>query len=874
MNRAPARWLLDLNLGGRRLRLTNGEPVVVDGELYVEGLDVKAVGYSTTSTRVVIFAEPEGGWAQWVARLGPLEELPAQLWWHRDGQTLDEAKLMLDGRLVDLEFDAPGEPVDGTLIRNSLGSSQLMPDPAAVVKRSDYPLAAEEAYGLAAPVVLGYPGTSQGGSNEYGCVPAPLIRDVGDGTWLIASGWISATQVDIHRVGGGDGLFQKWSNAPTQYVTTFSGQRFTIVNDASVPLGFRIQDGVYLVSHDRADPGDDHGGIGAPDGRTLRGAAEVMRWVLQRYTSIQVDDARWANAADVLDAYKLDTYIDEHVDAWEWIERGVLPFLPVKVRQGADGMFLALHRYRSTEADVFRELSTVRGDIERTSRVGRRHELRNVFSVEFCYTSRGAFRARRMLDDSGPVGSAGPGSFDELFLQRADLQRSVDRFGRREADPIRCPITWDAATAGRVLSDAADRHGWPMRAVQYVCGIEYDDLEPGMYVRVVDPEVSIDARALIEEVTLDVEEIVLDLTILDSPLDIEVPEAEAACVPPQFLLAQLDPEATNPPEVGGSIRVQTSYTGTEPTISYEWYIDGGATLLVGETTDTLDPIPEAAAGDFIRCIVTITNACGFQTAFIDTAPLPAAATSPSDLSFDHWYDATDGVSPTYVDVSGTDRLVSIQDKGTASAKATAGTTGAPKTTTTIDGASADVPGPFAVAQSHDCRATGLGRTGVSEWTSYAIVPLDDVGTNLNTYAAIRSTTIADFWFNLKNGTTNAKLQISGSAGSVEFDAPRDAAYPAGSAAIIIARRTGGRVKVEVWYDIGSGVVHPAETDVVDWYSGSYEVEDVAVGGRGTTTASWNQSHFREWGWKDAAISDADVATLAQYAADVLGWTLP
>jgi hypothetical protein len=512
-----ARWLVELDVYGHTVRLSSADAVTVDGERYGPGVEVGATGLTADKAGIdVVGWEPPGGWAVYVATVGPLEERPCRLYWHRDGQTLTEARTVINGVAVGVEHAGPGEPLSFTLQRRS-GDEEMAPPPTAIISRADFSNAVNDALGQHYALIFGYPG-SRGGGNTLPSIPLHVLSSgVGStATLALALGEVNATTCTVSRVSGGNGTFANWSSAPIT-TDTASGRTISYVQNlpATAPSGFFVDDGRYLAAFDESDANS--GGVVGYDGVVLRGAGSVARWLLETYTSQPIDRTRWDREQDWLDAYKVDTWIDEPIAPTEWISRALLRFLPARLRQGARGWWIQPQRYTATAAQVVRQLSADRGEVRRSSRIKQRDDLYTRFSISY-RRGQSKYYAARTLQAQPGILAPTPGGYDVRELGRLDLALAELRFGVRPAPHIECAMTWDNSTASLILQDQADRHGWPKRAVQYVGGLDLDDLDPGQYVEITDTEVGMHgALALVEEVTVDVTEVVLDLTLLDTP---------------------------------------------------------------------------------------------------------------------------------------------------------------------------------------------------------------------------------------------------------------------------------------------------------------------------------------------------------------------
>ena len=81
------------------------------------------------------------------------------------------------------------------------------------------------------------------------------------------------------------------------------------------------------------------GGLVNPFGEgELTRAGDLCRWALQRSGQI-IDDGAWANLAPILNQYQFEGYInDPKITAWDWLNGNILPFLPITVMMGPNGL--------------------------------------------------------------------------------------------------------------------------------------------------------------------------------------------------------------------------------------------------------------------------------------------------------------------------------------------------------------------------------------------------------------------------------------------------------------------------------------------------------------------------------------------------------
>ena len=510
------RFLLELDVGGHVVRLTtDADAIILDGERYDPGLDVGRVDAAKLDQGIAVHWSPPGGWGPWIAETGPMEERPATLLWHRDGETRAAARVLVSGVLSGVAYGGRDEPLTGRIV--STEGAVLMPPPTAAISQADWSTSPDQVVGRVPPIILGYPGSRPDAGSDLPAVPALYVSPGGTDFLAIAHGPIGATTCTLTRISGGVGVISKWTGAPVTEEQPGAHVVSVVSNLGSpAPSGFFVDDGEYMLSFDESVA--THGGVVGGNGRVIRGAGEVMRWVLERYSDEGVDAARWRQHEAWLDTYRIDTYVDQPIGGLDWIRRTVLPYLPARLRRSGRGWWVQPHRYSATRSDVVRSLSADRRDVQRSSDITTRAEVYNAFTANYRIGRQGKPYAVRTLEGLPGQLQRLPGGTDTRQYGRADLRLSELRFGRRPAAPITIPITWDTATAAQILHDAADEHGWPKRAVQYVGSVELDTLDAGQVVELTDSDIgATDVLALIERVILDVDLVALDLTLLDRP---------------------------------------------------------------------------------------------------------------------------------------------------------------------------------------------------------------------------------------------------------------------------------------------------------------------------------------------------------------------
>ena len=205
-------------------------------------------------------------------------------------------------------------------------------------------------------------------------------------------------------------------------------------------------------------------GILADDGTSpLRGAGEVMQWMLRR-SSIRWDASRIAALASWANQYQLDTYImaepAKRVSPLEWVQDVLLPMLPVSTSIEAAGLYLTPWRFTASASDAVASLVAGNGgNCDRVGAVNATQRDEVATTVEVGYeVDAAAMDPRETLTYTGDpaILAAVVDAIDDPSLREA--WRIYGASGRRtvtfEADAVR-----EATTAGRIAAWKAKQHG-------------------------------------------------------------------------------------------------------------------------------------------------------------------------------------------------------------------------------------------------------------------------------------------------------------------------------------------------------------------------------------------------------------------------------
>jgi len=315
-----------------------------------------------------------------------------------------------------------------------------------------------------------------------------------------------------------DGLNQAVSTGPRYYPLPSSGYSQVGSPDDELYVGFR-DDATY------------GGGLKYRGDRLLRGAGDVLDYMLSRHYSGQVDAARVAAAQAYLNQWKIDAWIEEPVNVWDWLESEVLPLLPVEMRESPDGVYPAIIRYDVTGSDSRGSLiggeNAVRDSVvSYTSSdvinevIVKYRPVRDTWQGQRTVTAQAEqvsidapnTRLGTAFSTNQP-GWYGAPDVRVLGNQRAALSQA--KYGLKSKE-IKAGALWDTASAILTATWILDRYALPRRRVRY--RVLEDRWDVGDVLLLTDDEVSIsEALAIVTDVTPETGgDYTLDLVLVES----------------------------------------------------------------------------------------------------------------------------------------------------------------------------------------------------------------------------------------------------------------------------------------------------------------------------------------------------------------------
>lgn len=466
---------------------------------------------------------------------------------------------------------APGNEVSSDTWPDSW--SNTYPTDASLLFDEYYSSLVSEDIGLPYPIVFGTPGVTGGLRFPVweGSIAVHVSRQLGDrftpagletgyeGPYAVIAGHrvrsdsvyaftesVSNETFDYHSKNNGFAV-EHWTDALGNVVAVLVGHGTgdaggrTIVNGVAVETlgstqlindildesfresddgnGARIYVPIYVGWYDRTRS-DGGGGMIGEDGELVRGAGDVLTYLLQQ-TGLPVDAGRCAAAASLLNGYKIDCVIDERVKIWEWLQANLLPILPVSIATGATGLYPVVWRYDATSSDA-RYVLDVDADptIVRASRVKvDSSTIANKFRLNFCLNRRTNEPMQyRGLDATYDANNPSVRASYICAVSQARYKSTRDS-GVREEE-LDTSIVWDVPTADAILATRARAYALAQRTVDYVIsGEQYDDIQLGDVVLLSDSEIGMSEQVgIVTRIDLDASDTVgVSLLLIEDP---------------------------------------------------------------------------------------------------------------------------------------------------------------------------------------------------------------------------------------------------------------------------------------------------------------------------------------------------------------------
>lgn len=492
--RAQLYWVLALEWAGGTWYVstapleiaTAGDPInVIPGLVDVpdveEALDLWATDQPTLSV-ALSFVLPVDVPAL-ISKGHDLAGAKATLCQHAYKDSWPQRRVVVQGQIVDPEYDAAGEPITCSVEEQISDDQTTLPFAAVTITEATFPTGTglittlvDDHIGAVVPLVYGTPGG--------GVVPGSPAYLLGEGTiaetliYVIACHTVAAATVTLQA--------EDLTTSPAVPVNHWTLDDGRVVAYATVTTGFTASRDVRVLWDNGAALADE-------TGEGIVGAGDLMAYILRR-TTLRVDWGRLEGQRAALNAYELGGYVDEPVAVGEYLRSVLLDVLPAGLVVGPEGVYPLVWRWAATTADAICDLDTdVDVDIDRVSRVGYSgaDEIANTISLRYRLDAR--------QDDysaSQVIAPAPELAFDTL--SSPEVQVSYARFGDRRV-ARESAVVHDDVTAVRVVQWLAARYALPARSVTYAVGPRLAWLQRGDVVTLTDSEIAASSQVCIVE---------------------------------------------------------------------------------------------------------------------------------------------------------------------------------------------------------------------------------------------------------------------------------------------------------------------------------------------------------------------------------------
>lgn len=300
----------------------------------------------------------------------------------------------------------------------------------------------------------------------------------------------------------------------------------SIIDASFQPFAATIDNGRFDLFvgwlNDSQDSGGGEGGMIGADGNLVRGAGDVLHWLMSQ-SNKPIDHGRFAAAAPLLNGFKIDAVIDTPIKPFDFARDEILPIIPARLVTGPNGIYPVVFRYHATAADAVATLDAdVDGRIDRSSRIRvDSSKIINHFALDYAYSARTSRYWTTTELGAGPYDSDAPEIQTSIYC-RLSQQRYRYSNGKPRVitKKIQSRVIYETATAHAVLAWLARAHCLATREISYVVPEkEWGWLERGMVLLLNDSEVHISGWLVhvLDVQILDNDMIGLELMYLEDP---------------------------------------------------------------------------------------------------------------------------------------------------------------------------------------------------------------------------------------------------------------------------------------------------------------------------------------------------------------------
>jgi hypothetical protein len=224
----------------------------------------------------------------------------------------------------------------------------------------------------------------------------------------------------------------------------------------------------------------------------LEGGGDICIWALTA-TNVQIDYDAWHNVRTYLNEYKFAGYLqDPEVTGLEFLERHIIPYLPLEIIQGNNGLSPRLNLLVSGTVVIPTEHITAGGVFYRTGPIiplSEPQEICNAVKVRFAW--QGKQQAYFGVIDVGPDQPGLQRLCNEVIDEYSIL--SVAKYGKRQKN-IDLEFVYDYDTAARIAQDYIRLNAMPKLGITYNAVGFYGWLQVGDIIELTDTDINIEKQ--------------------------------------------------------------------------------------------------------------------------------------------------------------------------------------------------------------------------------------------------------------------------------------------------------------------------------------------------------------------------------------------
>ena len=233
------------------------------------------------------------------------------------------------------------------------------------------------------------------------------------------------------------------------------------------------------------------GGYISPSNQnTLELGGDLCLWLLQQGNA-DIDFHSWESIRSYLNAYKFAGYIKESEETpIEFLDKNILPFLPISVVNGNEGIKAIPDLLNSGVPVVVNYEITANPEFYRVSPITTltdANDVINSYTLEYSRDgSKDAYRSVMRLKPN-PVNTTNY-TFTNLYSKLSE-----QRFGERQLIE-EAPYIYDDSTAALVCKDKIKKLAFPKRETVYLANARYGYLDIGDVISLTDESLGITSK--------------------------------------------------------------------------------------------------------------------------------------------------------------------------------------------------------------------------------------------------------------------------------------------------------------------------------------------------------------------------------------------